>query len=755
MNLKERYQYNPKTDLVGRGGFSKVFKAYDTVLHRQVALKVFTAEISEKYDLVNEIRRVISLDHPNLCRYYDVAFIESTTAMGEDEKLQVGIMEYLEGSDLETYCLAHPELCIQLLTDVLKGLSYLHKRGIIHRDLKPQNILIKITDDGPIAKITDFGISKDVRSSNTGFSLLMGTIEYMAPEQFSPEKFGINGKIATNLDLWSFGLIVYSLVSGNSLFGNRNNSSAEQVMGNIINEELTKEKISQLPEPYLSIASCCLVKDAKLRVQTAAELIPLLQGKPAITPVVNNDTIVLPKPQPPQKPAIETTVIAQSIETEVLHKNGKYSTTINSTGPKVEQHSTTGINLQKRKRNILFMAVGIAVLLVAGLFYVVYKASNNPSAVSTKDNNKQDSTASNVLDNKKEDSALNYIIYSKVADPEDTTINRQENTENASDKEKVLPKGVSKDSICDVVFTSNISCKLFINNNLKGVVYKDYKLKLTLLPGQYLLKAISVEDEFLVSTTNYIISHSNKGTQQKCDIFFNTKSFVTQKLIRELMKSPDEVNKDIVKNLILQGADVNARDGTDWTPLMWAARNNAVNIALLLLSKGANTNAKTNNHSGETALHLCATYNCVDIANELLKNGADINLKENYSGETPLIASVRHGYIELSRLFLGNGADVNATSNDGFTALILAANYNSTEIPRLLLNKGANVNAMSKDGFTALMRASTSFENTTDVARLLLDRGIDVNAKDENGFTALSYAKSDKMKNLLRQYGAQ
>ena len=131
---------------------------------------------------------------------------------------------------------------------------------------------------GPMAKITDFGISKILNGENTK-SQLMGTVEYMAPEQFSPVKYGINGRIGTNLDLWSFGLLVYELIEGKTLFGgDGNTSSAEQIMSNILNQELAEEKFKKLPEPYRKLVRLCLVKDAKLRAQTADELINVLKS---------------------------------------------------------------------------------------------------------------------------------------------------------------------------------------------------------------------------------------------------------------------------------------------------------------------------------------------------------------------------------------------------------------------------------------------------------------------------------------------
>ena len=160
MGFRTRYKYNPKADFIAKGGFARVFRAEDVMLERQVALKVYSAEASSKYDLISEIRKVVQLEHPNLCRYYDVALLQNTTAMGEEEELQVGVMEYLDGGDIKSYVKQHPQHLEKLLIDVLQGLFYLHQHQIIHRDLKPANILIKNTATGPVAKITDFGISK-------------------------------------------------------------------------------------------------------------------------------------------------------------------------------------------------------------------------------------------------------------------------------------------------------------------------------------------------------------------------------------------------------------------------------------------------------------------------------------------------------------------------------------------------------------------------------------------------------------------
>ena len=95
MLLFNRYQYDPKKDLIGKGGFSRVYKAHDKKLNRWVALKIYkTNNLAEKYSPIAEIQRVINLEHPNICRYIDIEEFEKEDAFGESETLQVCVLEF-------------------------------------------------------------------------------------------------------------------------------------------------------------------------------------------------------------------------------------------------------------------------------------------------------------------------------------------------------------------------------------------------------------------------------------------------------------------------------------------------------------------------------------------------------------------------------------------------------------------------------------------------------------------------------------
>lgn len=285
MEILNKYIYDPNTDLLGKGGFATVYKAFDKVLEMPVALKFFhPQEQANKYTIINEIKRAIILAHPNIVKYYGVETLSSQNFHGQHEEVQIGVMEYVQEGQLKTYLNANSigkDELKKLLMDILKGLHYLHNEGIIHRDIKPQNILLGRDKQGRlIAKIADFGISKAADSNQASASLLLGTIEYMAPEQFNPERYGINKKISYNVDIWAFGVTAYYLLTGELLFGSRSgDTSAAQLINKIVHAEGLDDKLQIVEEPFKSMLLRCVVPDAKQRTTDIDELIRILKGE--------------------------------------------------------------------------------------------------------------------------------------------------------------------------------------------------------------------------------------------------------------------------------------------------------------------------------------------------------------------------------------------------------------------------------------------------------------------------------------------
>jgi serine/threonine protein kinase len=307
MKIQNRYEYEPGKDLLGRGGFARVYRARDTLLHRDVALKVFSHSGDHRYSVLDEIRKAIGLEHPNLLRYYDVVLLEVENHLGEKEETQIGVMELANAGDLKDFARANPgspEL-YRLLKEVLQGLEYLHGKGIIHRDLKAQNILLVRQDDGRLtAKISDFGISKDTGAGGQSSSMMVGTVEYMAPEQFSPAKFGIDGKVANNLDLWSFGIMVHELLTDSTPFGRRDgDTTVEQIMAQILSTELPQD-IERLPRALSQCGQEVSGGQCQGADSQGERVGGLLRGFPAgpRCPFPEADTRVYPK-GPPASPS--------------------------------------------------------------------------------------------------------------------------------------------------------------------------------------------------------------------------------------------------------------------------------------------------------------------------------------------------------------------------------------------------------------------------------------------------------------------
>ncbi|HEY1213644.1 MAG TPA: protein kinase, partial [Bryobacteraceae bacterium] len=211
MLLFNRYQYQPSTDLIGKGELTRVYKALDKQIYLPVALKIYRGgDPLEKVGLVN-VKKFIAMDHPNICRYLHIEDVEKDGPLGEKERTQVCVMELVPDGDFGSYYRERndTELLRRMVTDILRGLAYLHSKGIVHRRLKPSNLLVGETTQGPVVKITDFGLGAGKAAlRDARLSSIVVEVTHMAPEQFNPRKYGVNGKVSYHLDFWAVGLAI-------------------------------------------------------------------------------------------------------------------------------------------------------------------------------------------------------------------------------------------------------------------------------------------------------------------------------------------------------------------------------------------------------------------------------------------------------------------------------------------------------------------------------------------------------------------
>ena len=195
--INDRYQI---IKTIGEGGMANVYLAYDTILDRNVAVKVLRGDLATDEKFVRRFQRealsASSLSHPNIVEVYDV---------GEDNGLYYIVMEYIEGKHLKQLLKKRGSLTVREVVDIMlqitDGMSAAHDSYIIHRDIKPQNIMIL---ENGLIKITDFGIAMALNATQlTQTNSVMGSVHYLPPEQAC-------GKVATiQSDVYSMGILMF------------------------------------------------------------------------------------------------------------------------------------------------------------------------------------------------------------------------------------------------------------------------------------------------------------------------------------------------------------------------------------------------------------------------------------------------------------------------------------------------------------------------------------------------------------------
>ncbi len=266
--------------MLGGGGMGVVYKAEDLKLGRLVAMKFLPSEMGNDPEgierLEREARAASSLDHPNICSIYE---------FGEHEGQPFIVMQHLEGQTLREWIGQHqdvaPKQIANIAEQIVDGLEAAHQKGIIHRDIKPANLFL--TSRGQV-KILDFGVAKiatalDVgenvasstedahatEPSRTGTGASVGTPSYLSPEQVRGEK------LDSRTDLFSFGLVLYEMTTGEQAFSGR---TPTVVRGAVLNSPArpASELVSGIPDELANIIAKSLEKDRELRYQTASEI---------------------------------------------------------------------------------------------------------------------------------------------------------------------------------------------------------------------------------------------------------------------------------------------------------------------------------------------------------------------------------------------------------------------------------------------------------------------------------------------------
>lgn len=271
--LDGRYEIQ---ELIGVGGMAVVYKAYDNIDDRIVAVKILKEEYLANEDFrrrfKNESKAIAVLSHPNIVKVYDVSF---------GDRLQYIVMEYVDGITLKEYIEQQKVIdwkeAVHFTTQILRALQHAHDKGIVHRDIKPQNIML--LPNGNI-KVADFGIARFSRNeTKTMTESAIGSVHYISPEQ-------ARGEVTDNkADIYSVGVVLYEMITGQLPFQSESAVSVA-IMQLQADPKKPRELNPMIPVGLEQITMHAMEKNVEDRYQSAAEMLmdlDELKRNPAVT----------------------------------------------------------------------------------------------------------------------------------------------------------------------------------------------------------------------------------------------------------------------------------------------------------------------------------------------------------------------------------------------------------------------------------------------------------------------------------------
>jgi predicted ATPase/serine/threonine protein kinase len=300
---------------LGAGGMGEVYRAKDTRLDREVAIKTLSLERCSHPEALSrfeqEARSASALNHPNIVTIYE---------LGQENGTHYIAMEFVEGDTLRGLLASGPipfRKSVAIAAQIADGLAKAHEIGLIHRDLKPENLMV--SRDGTV-KLLDFGLAKllkldqtrssDVSTTITEHGTIMGTVGYMSPEQATGEELDFRS------DQFSFGSVLYEIATGSPAF--KKKTHAETTAAILRDEpERLGSKMMQAPVPFIWIVERCLAKDPKQRYASTRDLardLAAVRDRLADTPARESET------RPNNLPAQRTAFIGREREAAELRQ---------------------------------------------------------------------------------------------------------------------------------------------------------------------------------------------------------------------------------------------------------------------------------------------------------------------------------------------------------------------------------------------------------------------------------------------------
>ena len=308
------------TAKIGEGGMGEVYRARDTTLDRDVALKVlpegFTSDPERLARFEREAKLLASLNHPNIGSIYGLEEAEGVKAL---------VLELVEGPTLADRIKQGPipiDEALPIAKQIAEALEAAHEQGVIHRDLKPANV--KVKDDGTV-KVLDFGLAKAFQPESSGPStsmsptisltaaatqmgMVIGTAAYMAPEQAK----GL--PVDKRADIWAYGAVLFEMLTGRKLF---EAGDVSEMLASVLVKDPDISSIgTHVPDHVRSVVRRCLVKDPKERMRDIGDVRLAMKGA-VETGATPSETSVAPPLQLWQRPVPALSIVVMAVITGI------------------------------------------------------------------------------------------------------------------------------------------------------------------------------------------------------------------------------------------------------------------------------------------------------------------------------------------------------------------------------------------------------------------------------------------------------
>ena len=465
--ISDRYQVIKN---IGEGGMANVYLAYDTILDRNVAVKVLRGDLANDEKFVRRFQRealaASSLSNPNIVEVYDV---------GEDNGEYYIVMEYIEGKHLKQLLKKRGKLTVSEAVDIVlqitDGLSVAHDSYIIHRDIKPQNIMIL---ENGLVKITDFGIAMAMNSTQlTQTNSVMGSVHYLPPEQAS-------GKGATlQSDIYSIGILFYELLTGKLPFKGEN---AVEIALKHLKEPLPsiRDELPNIPQSVENIIIKATAKNPKNRYADAREMHEDL--KTCLDPTRANEEKIKLKYQE----ISDDTKMIKQIKVEA--KKNTENKNVDNKKEEVIVKQITGDDMKRQNKILIKLAAiftGLILVVTAGFVGLMIVTRTKTIIVPD-------------VTNKTAEEAVKIL--------QDAGFKLVDETENISSKEVNVGNVVKTSPLAGTKRKKGSEIKLYISTGDETILIEDYSKKNYLeIRGSLTARGliVNIQDEAVDNDSDY------------------------------------------------------------------------------------------------------------------------------------------------------------------------------------------------------------------------------------------------------------